>query len=235
MASTVNYKFRSYKNFSKINFEGQSLSLWELKYEIISVRRMNSKDFDLLFYDADTEERFEDEYTKIPNNSRILVDRIPLHMSNNKNTTEFKQKMQGYSRVPPENYICYRCGTKGHYIQHCPTNDDKNYNNLIMKVPSGIPKEFLNKDESAFSTRPQYQEWKKQTNLLRKDSIPENLKCSECNGLLFEAQISSCKHFFCSGCAHIEERCSRCRKMILFLKPAENKQKEVKEYTERGG
>ena len=29
---------------------------------------------------------------------------------------------------PPPGYVCKRCGTPGHYIQCCPTNNDPSYN-----------------------------------------------------------------------------------------------------------
>ena len=49
------------------------------------------------------------------------------------------------SRIPPpEGYICYRCGEKGHYINECPTMGDKNYDNRPrLKRTTGIPKTFL--------------------------------------------------------------------------------------------
>ena len=30
--------------------------------------------------------------------------------------------LPGLMRPPPPNYICYRCGQKGHWIKLCPTN-----------------------------------------------------------------------------------------------------------------
>ena len=32
--------------------------------------------------------------------------------------------------VPPPSYTCHRCGEKGHYIQHCPTNDDPDFDQV---------------------------------------------------------------------------------------------------------
>jgi len=51
---------------------------------------------------------------------------------------------KGYEvRVPPPSYICYRCGQPGHFIHHCPTNGDPNYDFHKVKKPTGIPKSFL--------------------------------------------------------------------------------------------
>ncbi|KAH8671125.1 DWNN domain-containing protein [Xylariales sp. PMI_506] len=45
---------------------------------------------------------------------------------------------------PPNGYICYRCGKKGHWIQVCPTNDDPEFDNRPrVKRTTGIPRSFL--------------------------------------------------------------------------------------------
>ncbi|KAI4201684.1 MAG: hypothetical protein LQ348_001617 [Seirophora lacunosa] len=47
-------------------------------------------------------------------------------------------------RPPPQGYVCYRCGEKGHWIQACPTNDDPAYvNRPRVKRTTGIPRSFL--------------------------------------------------------------------------------------------
>ncbi|EGX89890.1 retinoblastoma-binding protein [Cordyceps militaris CM01] len=47
---------------------------------------------------------------------------------------------------PPNGYICYRCGNKGHWIQSCPTNDDPEFDNRPrVKRTTGIPRSFLQK------------------------------------------------------------------------------------------
>ncbi|OAA49909.1 retinoblastoma-binding protein [Beauveria brongniartii RCEF 3172] len=47
---------------------------------------------------------------------------------------------------PPNGYICYRCGNKGHWIQSCPTNDDPDFDNRPrVKRTTGIPRSFLQK------------------------------------------------------------------------------------------
>lgn len=37
----------------------------------------------------------------------------------------------------PPNYTCYRCGKQGHYIKHCPTNQNE------VKRSTGIPRSFM--------------------------------------------------------------------------------------------
>ncbi|KAL2895731.1 E3 ubiquitin ligase PQT3-like [Bienertia sinuspersici] len=46
-------------------------------------------------------------------------------------------------KTPPQGYICHRCKVPGHFIQHCPTNGDPNYDVRKVKPPTGIPKSML--------------------------------------------------------------------------------------------
>lgn len=46
-------------------------------------------------------------------------------------------------KTPPEGYICHRCNVPGHFIQHCPTNGDPNYDMRRVRPPTGIPKSML--------------------------------------------------------------------------------------------
>jgi protein MPE1 len=48
-----------------------------------------------------------------------------------------------FDKPPPANYICYRCGQKGHYIQNCPTNGDPTYDKPKIRRTTGIPRSFL--------------------------------------------------------------------------------------------
>ncbi|KAG7028398.1 E3 ubiquitin ligase PQT3-like protein [Cucurbita argyrosperma subsp. argyrosperma] len=50
----------------------------------------------------------------------------------------------GFERkTPPQGYVCHRCKIPGHFIQHCPTNGDPNYDIKRVKPPTGIPKSML--------------------------------------------------------------------------------------------
>lgn len=46
-------------------------------------------------------------------------------------------------KTPPEGYICHRCNVPGHFIQHCPTNGDPNYDMRRVRPPTGIPNSML--------------------------------------------------------------------------------------------
>jgi E3 ubiquitin-protein ligase RBBP6 len=44
----------------------------------------------------------------------------------------FTQHNPVFDRPPPPNYRCHRCGKPGHWIHHCPTNGDPNFD--IVRV-----------------------------------------------------------------------------------------------------
>ncbi|KAF7810115.1 E3 ubiquitin ligase PQT3-like isoform X1 [Senna tora] len=46
-------------------------------------------------------------------------------------------------KTPPQGYVCHRCKVPGHFIQHCPTNGDPNYDIKRVKPPTGIPRSML--------------------------------------------------------------------------------------------
>lgn len=235
MGSCIYYRFKSYKDFSTITFEGAGLPLWELKYEIVSQRKMNSKDFDLLFFDEETSEQLIDEYAQVSRNSHIIVQRIPSWMSKTGFTLRERRNepsslsIKRMAREPPENYVCFRCGNKGHFIQHCPTNNDRNFDILKIRKPSGIPKDFLVKvagdmeggsaklvtPEGFVVVNPQIQEWQRQGEQYSglKD-IPDSLRCSVCGRLFKDPVLTSCGHVYCDSCVLIDDRCDTCGKVV---------------------
>lgn len=247
MASVINYKFKSMKNFSSITIEGSSIPLWELKYEIINQRKMVSKDFDLLFYDSNNE-KINDEYYQIERNSNIIVERIPLWMSSTGYYVRDKKKepikSNKFRSVPPDSYVCFRCGLKGHYIQHCPTNEDKSYDIARIRKPSGIPRDFLIKvnegeiDENTgmlvtqegqyVKAQPQVQEWKKsRIGLGNSLKLPPYLKCPICNNLFVMPVKTNCGHTFCDRCVNVNTKCFLCKNEIFNFCENEEKKQEI--------
>jgi protein MPE1 len=56
------------------------------------------------------------------------------------------------NKPPPDKYVCFRCGQKGHWIQDCPTNDDPNWDkNKRFKRSTGIPKTMMQRVEDSDS------------------------------------------------------------------------------------
>ena len=57
MASSVFYKFKSQREESKVSFDGTSISVFELKKEIILANNLGkATDFDLVMFDGSTGE-----------------------------------------------------------------------------------------------------------------------------------------------------------------------------------
>ena len=53
--SVIHYKFKSLKDFDSYTFEGAGVPVWELKQEIINIKKLNrANDFDLILANAQT-------------------------------------------------------------------------------------------------------------------------------------------------------------------------------------
>ncbi|KAJ1960557.1 Retinoblastoma-binding protein [Dispira parvispora] len=129
------------------------------------------------------------------------------------------------ARPLPANYICHRCGQKGHWISDCPTNADKGFGQPRIKRTTGIPKSFLQKidalpeDKAAMVTadgslviaQANDDAWKKiqqyTKNSLATDEslqgifVPPEFQCHQCHGLLRDAVRTPCCHTaFCDEC-----------------------------------
>ncbi|XP_010667045.2 E3 ubiquitin ligase PQT3-like isoform X2 [Beta vulgaris subsp. vulgaris] len=118
-------------------------------------------------------------------------------------------------KTPPQGYVCHRCKVPGHYIQHCPTNGDPNYDVKKLRPPTGIPKSMLvpkvdgsyalpsgtsavlKLNETAFDKA---MEGLPSTRSLR--HIPPELHCPLCKEVMKDAVFSSkcCFDSFCDKC-----------------------------------
>uniref|UniRef100_A0A2C9UA49 DWNN domain-containing protein n=1 Tax=Manihot esculenta TaxID=3983 RepID=A0A2C9UA49_MANES len=121
-------------------------------------------------------------------------------------------------KTPPEGYICHRCNVPGHFIQHCPTNGDPNYDMKRVRLPTGIPKSMLmpNPDGSyalpsgaTAVLRPNDGSFEKEivgcVPLKRSWSVsdlPPELLCSLCKQVMKDAVLTSkcCFKSFCDKC-----------------------------------
>ena len=129
--------------------------------------------------------------------------------------------------TPPESYVCFRCGQKGHYIQNCPTNTDTNYDRVKVRKTTGIPRSFLKPvnvsgdgsgpgnflvtpEGNLVVAAPNEQEWDRIATIksladiahaIPPELIPEELKCPSCSMLLNDAiRLECCKESFCDEC-----------------------------------
>ncbi|WAQ83680.1 hypothetical protein PtA15_4A128 [Puccinia triticina] len=145
--------------------------------------------------------------------------------SNNNNNGQGQLHSQA---APPQGYICYRCGQKGHWIQACPTNDNPDFEGRPrIKRTTGIPKSFLQKVESGqpvdgqnvmvtsdgsfVIAKPDNATWKQHKSVVVKNlsaadienqrpSDPD-LVCSICSKLLKNSvKMICCSSSFCESC-----------------------------------
>lgn len=131
---------------------------------------------------------------------------------------------RGPAQAPPENYVCFRCGEKGHFIQFCPTNADPNFVKPKLKRTTGIPKSFLrpvapgSTDAATLVTpegnlviaAPNQREWERLATIkslaesiasIPSEEIPDDLKCDVCHHLLNDAvKTPCCDGRFCDDC-----------------------------------
>ena len=97
MSSSIFFKFRNQKDLTPIAFDGSSLSVFEVKREIMKIARLgDGKDFDLDISTSDTNEReslyrhplsrdfsltlytvYDDDTTQIPRSTTVIARRMP--------------------------------------------------------------------------------------------------------------------------------------------------------------
>ncbi|KAI8906867.1 DWNN domain-containing protein [Gorgonomyces haynaldii] len=77
--SVVFYKFKSAKDFDTCTFNGQGISVFDLKREIMVSKKLGKgTDFDLALFNAqDEKQEYSDDQTVIPRNTSVLVSRKP--------------------------------------------------------------------------------------------------------------------------------------------------------------
>eukprot|EP00127_Corallochytrium_limacisporum_P003474 Clim_evm102s149 gene=Clim_evmTU102s149 len=129
-----------------------------------------------------------------------------------------RRRIQDPSVPPPDNYTCYRCGEKGHWIQFCPTHGDENYSKQAKaKKPLGIPTSFLAKvdddkkddtltfrmsDGTVTAASIALTHVARSGGVKKYEGpIPEELKCPICGKAFREASMTGCCHkTYCDDC-----------------------------------
>lgn len=118
-------------------------------------------------------------------------------------------------KTPPPGYVCHRCKVPGHFIQHCPTNGDPNFDIRKVKPPTGIPKSMLmatpdgsyalpsganavlKPNEAAFD-----REVEGMPSIRSVGDLPPELHCPLCKEVIKDAVLTSkcCFTSFCDKC-----------------------------------
>lgn len=129
-------------------------------------------------------------------------------------------------KTPPQGYVCHRCKVPGHFIQHCPTNGDPNFDLKRVKPPTGIPKSMLvaTPDGSyglpngaVAVLRPNEAAFDKEVEGFPSNrsvgELPPELHCPLCKEVMKDAVLTSkcCFNSYCDKCIrdHIISK-SRC-------------------------
>ncbi|KAG6473078.1 hypothetical protein ZIOFF_066985 [Zingiber officinale] len=118
-------------------------------------------------------------------------------------------------KTPPAGYVCHRCKVPGHFIQHCPTNGDPNYDIKRVKPPTGIPKSMLMATpDGSYSLpsgavavlKPNEAAFEKEIEGLPTTrpvgDLPPELRCQLCKEVMKDAVLTSkcCFRSFCDKC-----------------------------------
>ncbi|CAH2078783.1 unnamed protein product [Thlaspi arvense] len=119
-------------------------------------------------------------------------------------------------KTPPPGYICHRCNVPGHFIQHCPTNGDPDYNVKKFKPPTGIPKSMLMATPNGSYSlpsgavavlKPNEDAFEKEMEGLPSTTrsvgeFPPELRCPLCKEVMRDAALTSkcCFKSFCDKC-----------------------------------
>ncbi|GAV72822.1 DWNN domain-containing protein [Cephalotus follicularis] len=118
-------------------------------------------------------------------------------------------------KTPPHGYVCHRCKVPGHFIQHCPTNGDPNFDVKRVKPPTGIPKSMLMASQDGSYAlpsgavavlRPNEAAFEKEIEGLPSTrsvgDLPPELHCPLCNEVMKDAVLTSkcCFKSFCDKC-----------------------------------
>ncbi|EOA15457.1 hypothetical protein CARUB_v10004124mg [Capsella rubella] len=119
-------------------------------------------------------------------------------------------------KTPPPGYTCHRCNVPGHFIQHCSTNGDPNYDVKRVKPPTGIPKSMLMATpDGSYSLpsgavavlKPNEDAFEKEMEGLPSTTrsvgeFPPELKCPLCKEVMRDAALTSkcCFSSFCDKC-----------------------------------
>ncbi|XP_074041525.1 uncharacterized protein [Leptinotarsa decemlineata] len=157
---SVYYKFRSVVKHERITFDGQHISVKDLKKAIMLQKRIGENgDVDLQVMDAQTKLVYMDENFLIPKNSSLLIARVPVSPQKTKQWESREGEFIGLPKVDedgpieksanlfrsinrmdsvPPNYRCHKCHQGGHWMKDCYFTDGKG-----AQKSTGISRNFM--------------------------------------------------------------------------------------------
>lgn len=258
----VFYRFKSESEYNKIEIARSSIPLWELRAEVISLRHLSMHDYHLVFYLDKEGSPLTDNYTAVHANARVVIERVPNYMqmgykealektkptplgaeSVEENPHRISMVNTFGAKAPPPFYICFRCGEKGHYIQMCPTNSNRQYDGVRVRKATGIPKIFLvpaeesssavmmNEDGKFVRAQAQTKEFSKHFSGRRgAREAPPSLICAQCKTLFVDPVLLECGHSVCECC--FSPRCPACGKKSGRAAPDAQKRRQIEGYLE---
>ncbi|PVU97204.1 hypothetical protein BB561_000700 [Smittium simulii] len=77
--SQIYYKFKASKDYSTLIFDGLSITVYELKLEILKNSKLDINEFDVAIINSQTNEEYSDEKALIQRNTSVYVRRIPYN------------------------------------------------------------------------------------------------------------------------------------------------------------
>ncbi|MCL7046283.1 hypothetical protein MKW94_006123 [Papaver nudicaule] len=183
------------------------------KYSLVLARRLNGERCPVILIKSKEEEEKEKvEAQKAPSNS----------ISNNETVSNLQS--QGVSNVigggrstmssssfgptgqrncfaPPEGYICHRCRVPGHFIHHCPTNGDPEYDIKRWRPPTALQGRaiaVMKPNEAAFDKEVE----SIPSASRRVINFPPELYCPLCKEVMKDAVLTRkcCFQSFCNEC-----------------------------------
>ncbi|KAL4072786.1 DWNN domain-containing protein [Scleroderma yunnanense] len=175
---------------------------------------------------------WEETQEKMSHATRIYQNRP----STGRGGKPYQQQHHTQDRPLPPSYVCYRCGQKGHWIQDCPTNNDREFDNKPrIKRTTGIPRSFLKAVENPMKgelaqgvmvtpeggyvvAQPDSASWQKQVSRMKGLTVADvreraptdpTLACPIDNRLFRDAvKTPCCETSYCEECiqTHLLER-----------------------------